>query len=275
MEQDANLSRRVALRDRALRDLNAERQITQLAKNLASKLNEEIAKGDDVVAFMIALLLAAFKDFLDIVLDFFGVGLIPGVSFSFGLFLTSFLFFFMYGKGYFLKWRLQFWFWVLGLGVDNLPAFNALPINTLLVLYAWRLARKRAAKGKQKLENLNNLTEHELKALDDDISLLEASDEDIKAITRYSSTARQAIDTGKNVKNRYREDRRRFNTFVTDKKNKFSNATNWEKQKKNIKTRIGSGMVSALKQNYLKGQSDNFHSKNSEGPEKTKTNRNN
>src|SRR3989338_5750678 len=101
-------------------------RITDVARALAGKLNEEIAKGNDNTAFMIAMLLATFKDFLDIILTLTMVGLIPGVNFAVGLFLTSFLFFFMLGKGWFLKWKLRIWFWILGLIFDGLPAFSAL-----------------------------------------------------------------------------------------------------------------------------------------------------
>jgi len=153
--------------------ISIRQRVIQQAKKLAEKLNIEIAKGNDTGAFMIALLLAAFKDFLDIVLTLLLIGLIPGVNLIVGLFLTSFLFFFMLGKGFLLKWKIRFWFWVLGLFVDGLPLFSALPINTLLVLYAWRLAKKRAKRGKLKLKNLSNLTENEINALNDDISLLE------------------------------------------------------------------------------------------------------
>ena len=157
------------------RDLNVEQKIIASAKNLALKLNVEIEKGNDTSAFMLALLLAAFKDFLDIILAIALIGLIPGVSFTFGLFLTSFLFFFMLGKGWFLTTRLRVWYWILGAFIDNLPGFNTLPINSLLVLYAWRLTKKRAEKGKLKLKNLSQLTEREVNALNNDIGLLETA----------------------------------------------------------------------------------------------------
>ena len=152
---------------------NVRKKIVSGAQSLAVKLNKEIEKGNDNTAFMLAILLAAFKDFLDIILTLTFVGLIPGVNFAVGLFLTSFLFFFMLGKGWFLKWRIRLWFWILGLFIDGLPAFSALPINTLLVLYAWRLTKKRKAKAEIKLKNLENLTSHEIDRLNNDISLLE------------------------------------------------------------------------------------------------------
>lgn len=150
-----------------------KRKIVSQAQRLAEKLNKEIEKGNDTGAFMIALLLAAFKDFLDIILTLTLIGLIPGVTFAVGLFLTSFLFFFMLGKGWFLKIRLRIWFWILGLFIDGLPGFSALPINTLLMLYAWHLVKKRKAGAEIKLRDLNQLTEYEVNRLNNDISLLE------------------------------------------------------------------------------------------------------
>jgi len=150
-----------------------ERNIITGAQKLAKKLNVEIEKGNDTGAFMIAMLLASFKDYLDIILTVTLIGLIPGVNFAVGLFLTSFLFFFMLRKGWFLKTRIKIWFWILGLFVDGLPAFSVLPINTLLVLYAWRLTKKRKAGAEVKLRDLSQLTEREINQLNNDISLLE------------------------------------------------------------------------------------------------------
>lgn len=149
------------------------RKIIAEAQELAEKLNVEIEKGNDTGAFMTAILLAGFKDFMDFILTLMLIGLIPGVNFAVGLFLTSFLFFFMLGKGWFLKWRIRLWYWVLGLFVDGLPGFSALPINTLLVLYAWRLTKKRKAVAESKLRDLSHLTIHEINRLNNDISLLE------------------------------------------------------------------------------------------------------
>ena len=157
--------------------LSAEKFVVEAAERVAKKLNKMIETGHDDSAFMIALLLAAFKDFLDIVLDILLIGLIPGVSFFIGLFLTSFLFFFLLGKGWFLKTRLKIWFWILGLFVDGLPVFNALPTNVLLVLYAWHLAKKRARNAEENLEKLKEKTLEELEEIDKNTGI---EDEDIE-----------------------------------------------------------------------------------------------
>ncbi len=152
-----------------------KRKIVSQAQRLAEKLNKEIEKGNDTTAFMIAILLAAFKDYMDIMLTITFIGLVPGVTFAVGLFLTSFLFFFMLRKGWFLKTRIKIWFWILGLFVDGIPAVSAFPMNTLLVLYAWRLTKKRKARAETKLRDLSRLTEREINQLNNDISLLEKS----------------------------------------------------------------------------------------------------
>lgn len=253
MDEDNNNSGRNILREGIARDFNVEQRIIHLAKKLAEKLNKEIEKGNDDTAFMLALLLAAFKDFLDIVLDFVLIGLIPGVSFAIGLFLTSFLFFFMLGKGWFLKWKIKFWFWVLGLFVDGLPLFNALPINVLLVLYAWRLTKKRAAKAKLKLKDLNNLTEKEINELNNDISLLETI----------------AINTGKIQPYKNTTDRLRYlpnyvgNRHTPLQSPRFNLAEN-SKQKQHLKTKIATGISNLLD---LRDNSLN-HTQNINAPEK-------
>jgi hypothetical protein len=175
-------------------DLGLEKKVVSLANSLAKKLNKEIEKGNDTSAFMIALLLAAFKDFMDIVLAVLLVGEIPGVNFLVGLFLTTFLFFFMLGKGWFLKWKIKFWFWVLGLIVDGLPVIGVLPMNVLLVLYAWRLARKRKKRAEAKMEQLPQMTTLQINELEADISLLEST-EYVEGFEKTPNRKRQEIDT--------------------------------------------------------------------------------
>ena len=150
-------------------------RIVSEAQKLAGKLNEEIEKGNDTQAFMLATLLAAFKDYIDIFLTVTFIGFIPGANFTVGLFLTSFLFFFMLSKGWFLKTRIKIWFWILGLVIDGFPAVSAFPMNTMLVLYAWRLARKRRDRAEVKLRDLGKLTDREVSRLNSDISLLETT----------------------------------------------------------------------------------------------------
>ncbi len=185
--EEQRMRRREIARRRILQNAQAalapellpEQLVVNQARTLANKLNREIEKGNDTFAFGIALIIAIFKDATDIILDLLGVGEIPGVTFLVGMFLTTFMFFFMLGKGWFLTTRLRIWYWVLGLFVDNLPLFNALPINTLLVLYAWRLTKKRAANGKLVLGTIGDLSNKQVDELNKDISLLEKSHEEM------------------------------------------------------------------------------------------------
>ena len=153
----------------------AKQRITQAAQALAKKLNKEIEKGHDTIAFSIAILLATFKDFFDLIIFLTGTSVYaPGVSMLTGLFLSSFLYFFLLGKGWFLKWRIRLEYWVLCLFFDGLPGFEALPINTLMVLYAWRLTKKRMRHAEVKMKELEVMTEVQITALNKDISLLES-----------------------------------------------------------------------------------------------------
>jgi hypothetical protein len=149
------------------------RKIIESARKLAEHLNEEIEKGNDTGAFLIAIGVAVAKDSMDIILDLAVVGLVPGLGFAISLFVTTFLFFFMLGKGWFLQTRVRIWFWVLGLFVDGLPVFNALPIDTILVLYAWHLTKKRSGESAEKLKSLNSLTRRNVRRLNQTIQALE------------------------------------------------------------------------------------------------------
>lgn len=161
---------------RITRNISIQQKVVSAAEGLAQKLNKEIEKGNATGAFMIAILLATFKDILDIYLNALNitfVGVLSGVEFVVSLFLTSFLFFFMLSKGWFLKTRIKIWYWILSIFFEGLPGFSLLPISTLLVLYAWRLAKKRKAHAEIKLENLDNLTTQEIASLNNNIGLLE------------------------------------------------------------------------------------------------------
>lgn len=152
--------------------------LSQQARSLVYKLNEEIDKGNDMFAFTTALMLAMFKDFID--LCFFalkvklaatGIGIaivLPLALFAWatGVFLTVFIYFFLLGKGWCKRMRLRIIYWILGFFVANFPVFSALPINTLLVLYAWRLVRKRGLQASRDLGEINIKTRKDLLELE-------------------------------------------------------------------------------------------------------------
>ena len=153
--------------------IRTEKIIPQTAKLLSEKLNEEIDRGNDTGAFMIAVFLAGMKDVIDIALYAVIIGIFPIIGQIPGIFISAFLTFFLWGKGWFLRTRLRVAWWGLGFFVDNLPVFNTLPIQTLAVLYAWHIVRKRAEAAEKKLGNLNALTSEEIKELTENIEILD------------------------------------------------------------------------------------------------------
>ncbi len=149
--------------------------LNQEARRLVAKLNKEIEKGNDFAAFMVAIMLAMFKDFIDIVffalkafLTFtvFGIAMalpLVIIAWTFGLFLSLFIFFFLKGKGWFLRTRVRIYYLIFACFIGTLPGFSALPLNTILVLYSWRLVKKRARKAEEKLKSVNRMTEQGLR----------------------------------------------------------------------------------------------------------------
>ncbi|MEK7630752.1 MAG: hypothetical protein AAB417_01865 [Patescibacteria group bacterium] len=148
-----------------------EREVRELAKKIAAKLEKQIRDGNDIVAISILLFLAFLKDgLLDVGLDFlFGFGEIPIIGQLPGYAVSMILYYFMFGKGYFLKQRakmnMRAWLFVLGFIVDGLPLVNNLPGTTVTVIHTIRLLKKRARKAKADLAALNTSTKAQLESL--------------------------------------------------------------------------------------------------------------
>lgn len=141
--------------------------IENIAQSVAAKLNKQIEQGHETGAFLIMIMLAIFKDgLLDILLDFLFIGMIPVIGQIPGWFVSAVIFYFMWGKGWFLKFRLHLWFYALSFIIDGLPLFEELPITTLTVLYAWHNVRKWAKEAEEKLQSLDMSTKEELEELD-------------------------------------------------------------------------------------------------------------
>ncbi len=175
---------------RARKLLDERGIVIEAAERLAEKLNEEIARGHATAAFLIALALAAFKDFF----DFFAnlilalLAAIPVVGpvlaavfaehqIAVGIFISLTLAIFLWGKGWFLQTRIKAVWWVLGFFIDNIPAVSALPITTFAVLYAWGIVRKRAAAAEKKLPQMQKMTADQIESLYDDLSGLDEEEE--------------------------------------------------------------------------------------------------
>ena len=114
------------------------------ATRLAFEHRKRVAAGDLSVCIL-PLALAMAKDGL---LDF-----IPFIGLFFGVFITTYLFIFMWGRG---RWILRILFFFVAT-VGNLPFIKLLPFDTISVLFAYFLARKDVAKAKEKLEKVNQV----------------------------------------------------------------------------------------------------------------------
>ncbi|KKS39063.1 MAG: hypothetical protein A3G49_03185 [Candidatus Sungbacteria bacterium RIFCSPLOWO2_12_FULL_41_11] len=138
------------------------------AFQLAGHLNSLIKEGHVTTAFLIALALAGAKDGWDWT---FGkipiVGLIGGTCISLALFL------FLWGKGMFKKGKIKMARLILVLFFDNIPLIKNLPTNTLMVLYAWHVVKKRAREAEEKLKDLQEKTGQTLEGLESEEMELE------------------------------------------------------------------------------------------------------
>lgn len=151
--------------------LNQARMTASTLKDIASlntkgtveNLEKMIAKYDKE-ALMIVLALALIKDgVMDILLDFFGIGLIPILGQIPGYFITAVIFYLMWGKGM-LKGRITAWVLMLLIG-DNLPVVEEFPITTFTVLFAWRGLVKRIKQAESDKERLAEATRDELEEI--------------------------------------------------------------------------------------------------------------
>ena len=147
--------------------LHSRKKTLLVTELIAEKLNKQIAEGNDVLAFSIALALALIKDIVDVALDFiFGVGEIPVLGQIPGYIISGILTFFLWGKGWFLKPKIRLAYYGLGLFVDNLPLANNLPLQTLTVLYAWHNAREKAKQSQGWLQELGRASEKRIREIE-------------------------------------------------------------------------------------------------------------
>lgn len=108
------------------------------AVTLSLKHREAIKNGDFSV-FIPALAFAIAKDGL---FDF-----VPIVGNILGLFITVYLFIFLFGKG---TWKIRIVIFLLSL-VDVIPAVNVIPMSTICVLYVYYKAKKHSVEVKEEL----------------------------------------------------------------------------------------------------------------------------
>jgi hypothetical protein len=146
---------------------NENELVLEAAKRVAVKLNKLIEDGHDTTAFFIAIILASFKDCVDLGLDlFFLIGEIPILGQLPGLFISATLMYFLWGKGWLNKTKIKIIWWVFGLFFDNLPLLNDIPMTVFTVLIAWHVVRKKAGQAEEDLEKLSEKTQEELEEIE-------------------------------------------------------------------------------------------------------------
>ncbi len=151
--------------------ISADRIVLEAAERVARKLNKLIEDGHDTTAFLIAILLAAFKDCVDLGLNLFLIGLFPILGQLPGLFISATLMFFLWGKGWFNKTKIKIIWWVFGIFFDNLPLLNTMPMTVFTVLMAWHVVRKKARKAEEDLEKIKEKTLEELEEIEKDTEI--------------------------------------------------------------------------------------------------------
>lgn len=117
------------------------------AASLALKHRQAIKEGD-LSAFIPAFAFAIAKDgFLDFV---------PIVGNILGLFITIYLFIFLFGRG---KWRVRLVLMILSF-IEVIPAVNLIPFQTICVFYVYHQAKKDVDMAKTALASLNKAMSH-------------------------------------------------------------------------------------------------------------------
>ncbi len=157
---------------------------SRLGISLAYKLNEEIERGNDKMAYSIALTLAIIYDswtasttLLSSLFYILKIGFVVewGTLFL-SYFISAFLLYFLWGKGLlFGKWKLWLVYIIIAFFIPVLPAWDALPLKTVYTLYTWRVVKKRAKKAKNKKQalDLGRLSQKQMREINNNMVNLE------------------------------------------------------------------------------------------------------
>ncbi len=122
---------------------------------LARKHRKDIANGD-LAPFIPAFAFALAKDSL---IDVLTATILAAVVTEFmGLFISVYLFIFLWGKG---KWKVRLIIFILGC-FDSIPAVSLIPFSTVCVAYAYWQAIKGADLAKLELARLTTLAKVQL-----------------------------------------------------------------------------------------------------------------
>ncbi len=121
------------------------------ASSLALRHRAAIKNGD-LSPFIPAFAFALAKDSL---IDMLTATILAAVVTEFfGLFISVYLFIFLWGKG---KWKVRLVVFILGC-FDSIPAVSLIPFSTVCVAYAYWQAVKGADEAKIELAQLETLT---------------------------------------------------------------------------------------------------------------------
>lgn len=123
---------------------NSEWDAIKLGAKMAFKARQDIKAGH-FAPFIPALAFAITKDGL---LDIVSAIPVAGLPTQFlGLFISVFLFVFLFGKG---TWKVRLILFGLSC-IDSIPILGLLPASTISVLYVWQQAKKKADQAKKEL----------------------------------------------------------------------------------------------------------------------------
>lgn len=142
---------------------------TEASKKLAKKLNQEISRGHENWVFVLVIVLTLIKT---------PISFIPIFGQAISLIITGTIYLLMKNKGFLLKSKIKFVWWLLFGGItfiQILPFMGpaSLPLDIAVIFYAWYLVKKRMRKAESKLAILGQLTIDEMTALNENIDLLD------------------------------------------------------------------------------------------------------
>lgn len=148
--QDAFKGLGSAAKDISAANASSRFSIITSATKLALKHRQKIKQGD-LSVFLLPFVFALAKDSI--------LDLIPIFGQFFGLFITVYLFIFLWGKGR-LKWRIVR---SILLFLDMLvPLINIIPFTTFVVYITYKKAKKQAENSKETIRTIHREVNNEL-----------------------------------------------------------------------------------------------------------------
>ncbi len=128
-----------------------------------SELNRQVEAGRSPATFILAMMLATFKDFIDVVfvslkglLGFTGFGIAIAlplviITWAISLFLAVFIYFMLRNQGWLTGIKSRIYFGLFAVIIGSLPIVSALPITSIFVYWKWHSVKKRAELAERRL----------------------------------------------------------------------------------------------------------------------------